>query len=200
MSLSRWTCCLETQMHDDVMLSGVFRYLFKACCQATADTKPIERFMTQAKSQFAQDPRVARQIINSLRENNFYLFIFLIYISECQNYVSRNNAGRKITNTAYHGYCDSGIGPGWFRFEGSAGIRMPTSCQPTNRCGTHITNWKNGRYPQQQMVRSAGRCVFTELQVVVNFQQKIKVRNCGSYYVFYLNGVPTCYSLYCGTD
>ena len=92
--------------------------------------------MLQAKSQFAWDPRVARQNYNSLRlrpngrslrESNCHLFIFFIYISECQNYVSFNNADRKITNTAYHGYCDSGIGPGSFRVEGSAGIRMPTS-------------------------------------------------------------------------
>ena len=39
------------------------------------------------------------------------------------------------------------IGPGWFRLEGSAGIRMPTSCQPINRCGTHIANWINGGHP-----------------------------------------------------
>ena len=171
-----------------------------ACCQATADTKPIERFMTQAKSQFAQDPRVARQIINSLRENNFYLFIFLIYISECQNYVSRNNADRKITNTAYHGYCDSGIGPGWFRFEGSAGIRMPTSCQPTNRCGFHITNWIDGGHPSVADGQVSRTVCFHWTAGCCEFSTNIKVRNCGSYYVFYLNGVPTCYSLYCGTD
>ena len=46
-----------------------------ACCQATADTKPIERFMIKAKSQFACDPRVIRALrerdkfINSLSEN-----------------------------------------------------------------------------------------------------------------------------------
>ena len=37
-------------MHDDVMLSGVFWSLFMVSCWATADTKPIERFITKAKS------------------------------------------------------------------------------------------------------------------------------------------------------
>ena len=43
---------------------------------------------------------------------------------ECQNYGSLNNADRKITS-GRRNYCDRGIGPGWFRFEVSAGTRMP---------------------------------------------------------------------------
>ena len=39
-----------------------------ACCLATVDTKPIERFMTKAKSQFACDPRV----ISALRARQNY--------------------------------------------------------------------------------------------------------------------------------
>ena len=66
-----------------------------------------------------------------------------------------NNTDRKITYTSYHGYCD-----------------------PTKRCGTHITSW------------TAGCC---------EFSTNIKVRNFGSYYVYYLNGIPTCYGRYSGT-
>ena len=40
MNPSRCTCCLETQ-------NARWRHVM-ACCQATADTKPIERFMTKA--------------------------------------------------------------------------------------------------------------------------------------------------------
>ena len=54
----------------------------------------------------------------------------LFYILECQNYGSLNNADRKLT-PGRRNYCDSGIGPGLFRFEGSAGTRMPTSCMFT---------------------------------------------------------------------
>ena len=42
----------------------------------------------------------------------------------------------------------------------------------------HITSW------------TAGCC---------EFSTNIKVRNCGSYYVYYLNGIPTCYGRYYGT-
>ena len=59
MNPSRWTCCLETQSARWRHVEWRFQE-FMACCQATADTKPIERFMTKAKSQFACDPRVIR--------------------------------------------------------------------------------------------------------------------------------------------
>ena len=78
---------------------------------------------------------------------------------------------------------------------------MPTSCQPINRCGTHIANWINGGHPSiaDGLVRKDG--VFPLdirlLSVISNHQ--CKVRNCGSYYVYYLNSIPTCYGRYCGT-
>ena len=54
---------------------------------------------------------------------------------------------------------------------------------------------------RKQIVRSEGRCVFTGLQVVVNFQQTIKERNCGlTYCVYNLNRISPCYGRYCGTD
>ena len=35
--------CLEPKMHEGVMLNGFFYKWFTVYCQATADTKPIER-------------------------------------------------------------------------------------------------------------------------------------------------------------
>ena len=59
-----------------------------ACCQATADTKPIERFMTKGKSQFACDPRVIRALrvrqiykLALLAPRELILFIRDIYYS-----------------------------------------------------------------------------------------------------------------------
>ena len=126
-------------------------------------------------------------------------FTFLS-ISECQNYASLNSADRKITYSGRIDYCDKGIGPGWFRFEGSAGTRMPTSCPPIFRCGTCATGWMNGGHPavadgqvsRQVCFHYSGNCCVSSTN--------IKVRNCGSYYVYYLSGTPYCYLRYCGTD
>ncbi|CAH3179782.1 unnamed protein product, partial [Porites lobata] len=122
--------------------------------------------------------------------------------SECQNYGSLNSYTRKMTHTTNSYYCDSGIGPGWFRFEGSAGTRMPTSCPPTRRCNTAATGWMNGAHPtvgDGQVTRTVcfhyyGNCCY--------WSTNIKVRNCGSYYVYYLSGTPSghCHLRYCGTN
>ena len=121
-------------------------------------------------------------------------------ISECQNYGSLNSGDRQITYSSYSA-CDSGVGPGWFRFEGSAGTRMPTSCPPEYRCGTSATGWMSGGHPtvaDGQVTRTVcfhwGSCC--------NWSTNIKVRNCGSYYVYYLSGTPGghCDLRYCGTN
>ena len=128
--------------------------------------------------------------------------IYIFFISECQNYGSLNSGDRKITYPNNHGYCDSAIGPGWFRFERSAGTRMPTSCPPEYRCGTHVTGWLNGGNPTVADGQVSRKVCFHLLANCCRWSTNIKVRNCGSYYVYYLNGTPGgfCNLRYCGTN
>ncbi|CAH3133259.1 unnamed protein product [Porites lobata] len=121
--------------------------------------------------------------------------------SQCQNYGSLNSYIRKIT---YSGgsYCDRGIGPGWFRFEWSAGTRLPTSCPPMFRCGTTVTGWLNGGHPTVADGQVSRQVCFHWSSNCCYWSTNIKVRNCGSYYVYYLNGTPSgqCDLRYCCTD
>ena len=131
------------------------------------------------------------------------IIVFFFSISECQNYGSLNSGDRKITYSSHHDYCDSGLGPGWFRFEGSAGTRMPTSCPPTHRCGTHATGWLNGGHPTVADGQVSRQVCFHWVGNCCHYlSTNIKVRNCGSYYVYYLNGTPgsACNYRYCGTN
>ncbi|XP_044179849.1 uncharacterized protein LOC122961271 isoform X2 [Acropora millepora] len=120
--------------------------------------------------------------------------------SECQNYASLNSGDRKITYTTFHSYCDSGIGPGWFRFEGSAGTRMPTSCPPYYRCGTSVTGWLNGGHPTVADGQVSRQVCFHWTSSCCQWSTNIRVRNCGSYYVYFLSGTPNCDLRYCGTN
>ena len=123
------------------------------------------------------------------------------FSSECQNYQSLNSADRKITYTTFHGYCDSSISQRWYRFEGAAGTRMPTSCTPGVRCSTHATSWLTNGHPsvadgevtRRVCFSYSGYCCYSSIS-------SIKVRNCGSYYVYYLIPIGACYYRYCGTD
>ncbi|CAH3189906.1 unnamed protein product, partial [Porites evermanni] len=125
---------------------------------------------------------------------------FTCTVSECQNYGSLNNADRKITYGRPNNYCDRAIGPGWFRFEGSAGTRMPTSCPPTNRCNTDATGWLNGGHPTVADGQVSRQVCFHWTSGCCEWSTTIKVRNCGLYYVYYLSSTPTCHLRYCGTD
>ncbi|XP_015773266.1 PREDICTED: uromodulin-like isoform X1 [Acropora digitifera] len=120
--------------------------------------------------------------------------------SECQNYASLNSGDRKITFTNYRYHCDSGIGPGWFRFEGSAGTRMPTSCPPYHRCGTYVTGWLNGGHPTVADGQVSRQVCFHYTSSCCDWSKNIKVRNCGSYYVYFLSGTPGCNLRYCSTN
>ena len=130
------------------------------------------------------------------------IIIYFFSISECQNYGSLNSGERKITYTNGVSNCDDGIGPGWFRFEGSAGTRMPTSCPPYYRCGTCATGWLNGGHPTVADGQVSRQVCFHWTSGCCEWSTNIKVRNCGSYYVYYLSGTPSghCYLRYCGTD
>ena len=95
--------------------------------------------------------------------------------------------------------CDNGA-KGWYRFEGAAGTRMPTSCSPTHRCNSHLPGWLSCAHPTQadgQVYRTVffhwySDCCYKSITV--------KVINCGGYYVYYINGTPWCHLRYCGID
>ena len=120
--------------------------------------------------------------------------------TEYQNYVSLNTADRKITYPDHSHACESGLGPGWFRFEGSAGTRMPTPCPPYDRCDTDATTWINGSHITVADGQVSRQVCFHWTSSCCEWSTNIKVRNCGSYFVYYLSGTSVCSLRYCGTD
>ena len=124
----------------------------------------------------------------------------LLLLSECQNYQSLTSAYRNVKYTYHSISCDRSLGPAWFRFQGAAGTRMPTSCPPSRRCNTDATGWLNGIHPTVADGRVTRQVCFHWFSNCCNWSRNIEVRNCGSFYVYYLNGTPACYLRYCGAD
>jgi len=118
---------------------------------------------------------------------------------ECTSYSSLTSGDRKTTYITQSVQCDSNL-KGWYRFQGSAGTRMPTSCPPKDRCNTHATGWLNGGHPTVADGRVTRQVCFSYDSGCCWKTTNIQVRNCGSYYVYYFNGTPNCYYRYCGTD
>ncbi|CAH3157521.1 unnamed protein product, partial [Pocillopora meandrina] len=66
---------------------------------------------------------------------------------ECRRYTKLTDKTRKTTYVTRRKRCDKHLGPGWFRFQGRAGTKMPTKCLSMSRCGTYGTGWLRGTHP-----------------------------------------------------
>lgn len=125
----------------------------------------------------------------------------LYYCSDpCDNHTVLNENWRS-TNASYYSSwyanCDSAK-RGWFRFVGAGGVQMPEYCVPEYSCSTHAPMWLNGRHPsvsegivaRTACAHWAGSCCL--------WQSTINVKAChGGYYVYKLDGTPTCSLVYC---
>ena len=120
---------------------------------------------------------------------------------ECTSYSSLAESGaRKTTYTSNSFLCDNKL-KGWYRFQGAAGTRMPTSCPPKKRCSTQATGWLNGGHPTVADFKVSRQVCFPWDSSCCNWSTNIEVRNCGSFYVYHFNGTPYgCALRYCGSD
>ena len=99
--------------------------------------------------------------------------------------------------------CDNGLPEAWYRFEGDAGTRMPTTYVDRRKCGTNFPGWLNGTHPtvaDGEVIREVCFSImFSDYHDCIG-HKLIKVKNCSSYYVYKLGGTPGCDLRYCGTD
>ena len=67
---------------------------------------------------------------------------------------------------------------------------MPTSCLPYDMCDTDATAWINGIHPTVADGQVSRQVCFHWTSSCCEWSTNIKVRNCGSYFVYYLSGTP----------
>ncbi|CAH3167240.1 unnamed protein product, partial [Pocillopora meandrina] len=124
----------------------------------------------------------------------------------CYNYKNLSDADRKSTyNTPSGGEkCDdkssSLISGKWYRFVGDAGTKMPTQCVPGDRCGAVLSGWLKGSHPTLADGEVSSEVCFTRGGDCCKKSINIKVKDCGSYFIYKLFNVPSCDLRYCGTD
>ena len=90
--------------------------------------------------------------------------------------------------------------PAWYRFTGAAGDRMPTSCVPEKRCGTHAPGWLNGSHPSVKEGIVTRRVCYHWISKCCNWENDIQIKNCDAFYVYRLVKPPTCWLRYCGNN
>ena len=95
--------------------------------------------------------------------------------------------------------CDQrDLNPGWYRFTGAAGDKMPTECVPVRRCGTHAPGWLSGAHPTLAEGAVARKVCYHWTGRCCQWSNNIKIRNCGGFFVYELQKTPVCSLRYCG--
>ena len=98
--------------------------------------------------------------------------------------------------------CDRNVPFGWYRFTSYVGGEMPTSKVDQNRCGTVAPIWLKGTHPSVAngtVLRKA--CInFFDFNNGCARSFNIKIRNCGSFYVYYLRPTYSCAVAYCAGE
>ena len=117
--------------------------------------------------------------------NSFFLFHNYL---ECISYSLLTSGTRKTTYDTPQGResCDNDLSADWFRFKGDAGTKMPTKCVPYKKCGTDSTGWLDGYHPTVADGKVSRTVCFRGLTDCCKHPVYIKVRNCGSFYVYQL--------------
>ena len=96
--------------------------------------------------------------------------------------------------------CDSrDLTPGWYRFQGDAGDRIPENqCVPKLRCGSHAPGWLNGSHPAVREGAVQRKVCYHWGSNCCQWSNSVRVRNCGRFFVYELQPSPVCSLRYCG--
>ena len=123
----------------------------------------------------------------------------------CQGYKNLSDASRSARNTPKAFASDNSI-DGWYRFTGDTGERMAEYEVRWDsgifRCGSRAHGWLNGNLPTQPEGKVYRRACFTRNGMQCWRRTRIKVRNCGDFFVYLLHGFSHyrfgSYLRYCG--
>ncbi|XP_058943681.2 uromodulin isoform X1 [Pocillopora verrucosa] len=118
----------------------------------------------------------------------------------CQLHTVLHDDDRDVSHhDLYKTECDQNLNADWYRFLDIPGITMPTECPHDNTCGTTFPGWLNGDHPTVDEGEVKGTVCFSKgSNRCCEETSFIRVKNCSSFYVYYL--VPTkCPYRYCFT-
>ena len=135
----------------------------------------------------------------------FFLFFFFTTVSfcfscsvdPCQLHTVLHDEDRDIEDVGGN-ECDRQLNAGWYRFLNKTGIRMPTTCPPTDRCGTTWPGWLEGVHPTVEDGIVARTVYFRRRRNCKELAvHNIEVKNCSSFFVYHLRPTSRCNYRYC---
>lgn len=123
----------------------------------------------------------------------------MIYFIECTNYKTLDSRDRaQELKPQNHNYtCDHKLTRGWYRFTGLGGVKISSSCVSTYRCTSESTGWMSGSHPSEIEGIVTRKVCYNWNNDCCQYNNMIRVRNCGRYYVYELEKPPLCHQRYC---
>ena len=118
----------------------------------------------------------------------------------CQNYTVVSEADRLSKSK---GKCRTkGLVTGWYRLQGPAGDRIADKCVRKGRCGNDFSGWLTQPHPEVKEGVVTRKVCFSGKKFCCLIQNHfIKVKNCSSYYVYWLPSNVLCKILRsCGNE
>ena len=86
----------------------------------------------------------------------------------------------------------------WYRFNGSAGVAMPTECVDTMRCGAEAPGWLYGGHPKAAEGVANRSVCFHWQHKCCYYKTDIQVKNCRGFFVYKFKRPPMIHLRYCG--
>ena len=125
--------------------------------------------------------------------------LLLLSVDGCTNHTVLSEVYRAQRNALQNNLtCDNNLVTGWYRFQGAAGDRMADKCVLQYRCGAERPGWLNGAHPGIAEGVVTRTVCYSYRNNCCDQRNVIKVKNCGSYYVYELPKSRSCSFRYCG--
>jgi len=138
------------------------------------------------------------------KQAKWQLILLFFYISGagCDSYSTNTDLDRSVYNRSLSGFqkCDRTMVEGWYRFNSTAGTRIPDYCVNRYMCNTHASGWLNGTHPTVREGAVNRTVCFHWKSDCCRWSTAIMVRNCGPFFTYRLVPPGTCYLRYCVTD
>ena len=84
-----------------------------------------------------------------------------------------------------------------FRITGLAGTKIAEVIVSHNHCNTYGAGWLVGQHPSNVNETISAPMCFSGYNDECWSHTTIDIRNCGDFYLYYLEDVPGCYMRYC---
>jgi len=130
---------------------------------------------------------------------HFLFSVFILAASvNCYNYLVLNTADRSMNYSATADKCDDTLDFNRrYRIVSAAGSQIPEMEVPYRRCGARFPGWMDGAHPSVEDGVVTRDVCFVLGENRCRWLSKIKVQNCGGFFVYKLTAPSYCNQRYC---